>query len=83
MNLADLDDVLRNSQRIILDGRNYSDRVGWTADVITANADGHETADQVEVAMRGALQEARSAPETPPPPAVRVLPESAARNSHP
>jgi hypothetical protein len=59
--LADLDDLLRKSQRVILDGRNYGHRIEWVVDVITDLADGHEISERLETSVRGAIQEAQAA----------------------
>ena len=61
MDLADLDNLLRASQRVIIDGRNYGDRIEWVVDVVTDLADGHEISERLETSVRGAMQEAQAA----------------------
>lgn len=60
MTLDDLDKLLRDSQRVILSGRNYYGKIEWTVDVITDLADGHETAEQLQAAVDTALRECKA-----------------------
>lgn len=63
MQVHELDDLLRRSQRVILSGRNYGGRIEWVCDVITIAADGHDVADQAQRAIEGAVFDETAARE--------------------